>query len=70
LSKTKTDPHALQSEFLARNLGKQLIVFLINGVRLSGKLRQFDQYCLLIESDSQQQLIFKSAVSAIMAAAR
>lgn len=70
VSKPRLDPHALQSAFLAGNLGKTITVFLTNSVRLSGKLAQFDQYCLLIESENQQQLIFKHVIAMIMATPR
>lgn len=58
--------NALQSAFLSANLNKVVSVFLINGIRLIGKLRQFDQFCLLLEApDGAKQLIFKHAVSTI-----
>lgn len=70
IPKYGTDPHALQSTFLASCMGKPIVIHLANGVRLSGKLAEFDQYCLLIKSENQQQLIFKHAVSTVIAAPR
>lgn len=59
-------PHALQSAFLSGNLGKLVTIFTINGIKLVGKLRQFDQFTLLLEGpDRIRSLIFKHAVSTI-----
>ncbi len=58
------DPHALQSAFLAANLNRVVTVFTLNGIKLVGRLRQFDQYCILLEGpDGANSLIFKHAIS-------
>lgn len=57
--------------FLNTYVGKPVTVFLVNGIRLVGKLRQFDQFCLLLEgADGVSQLIFKHAISTIQPPAR
>jgi host factor-I protein len=38
-------------------------VFLVNGIRLSGRLAAFDQFVVLLESGSGSQLVFKHAIS-------
>ena len=43
-------------------------IFLIGGVRLVGKIRGFDKYSVVLESNQQDQLIFKHAISTITAA--
>ena len=40
-------------------------IFLIGGVRLVGKNRGFDKYSVVLESNNQDQLIFKHAISTI-----
>jgi host factor-I protein len=40
-------------------------IFLIGGVRLVGKIRGFDKYSVVLESNNQDQLIFKHAISTI-----
>ena len=40
-------------------------IFLIGGVRLVGKIRGFDKYSVVLESNQQEQLIFKHAISTI-----
>ncbi len=67
--KAKPNPHALQSAFLAGNLGKPITAFLINGVMLTGKLRQFDQFTLLLQGpDGLNSLVFKHAITTVMSA--
>lgn len=63
--------NALQAAFLCHHLNKVVSVFLINGIRLVGKLKQFDQFTLLLEDkEGTRQLVFKHAVSTIQPPAR
>jgi len=62
----KRGPHELQIEFLTANLGHPVTVFLMNGIKLVGKLRQFDVYTLLLSGDAGDSLIFKHATSTII----
>ena len=43
-------------------------VFLIGGVRLVGKIKGFDKYSVVLESNNQDQLIFKHAISTVTTA--
>ncbi|MDW0109150.1 RNA chaperone Hfq [Sporosarcina aquimarina] len=38
-------------------------VFLTNGFQLKGIIKSYDNYTVLLESDSKQQLIYKHAIS-------
>ncbi|CAN5871600.1 RNA chaperone Hfq [soil metagenome] len=40
-------------------------VYLLNGAKLMGKIKSFDKFSVLMESGSQEQLIFKHAISTI-----
>ncbi|MFN2513354.1 MAG: RNA chaperone Hfq [Pyrinomonadaceae bacterium] len=40
-------------------------VYLLNGAKLMGKIKSFDKFSVLLESGSQEQLIFKHAISTI-----
>jgi host factor-I protein len=40
-------------------------IYLVNGVKLIGRIRSFDKYSILIENNQQEQLIFKHAISTI-----
>ncbi|HYQ91595.1 MAG TPA: RNA chaperone Hfq, partial [Candidatus Competibacteraceae bacterium] len=62
--KLKVDPHALQSAFLKANLNRAVTVYTINGVKLIGKLRQYDHFTVLLEGpDGVNSLTFKHAIS-------
>ena len=41
-------------------------VYLVSGVKLSGRIRSFDKFALILESNGQEQLIFKHAISTVM----
>lgn len=70
-SKLKREANALQSAFLGAHLNRPVTVFTINGIRLGGKLRQFDQFTLLLQGpDGVDSLIFKHAITTISPAGR
>lgn len=41
-----------------------ITVHLLNGVKVSGKIRCFDKYSLVLETTTLEQLIFKHSISA------
>lgn len=43
-----------------------LTVFLINGVKLQGKITQHDAITFLLEREDSRQLLFKHAIATIM----
>lgn len=46
---------------------KTVKVFITNGFQIAGTITEFDQYCIMVESnyENKQSLIFKSAISTI-----
>ena len=42
-------------------------VFLTSGVKLSGRIKSFDKFSLLLESDGGEQLVFKHAIATVSA---
>lgn len=38
----------------------------MSGVKLSGRIKSFDKYSLVLETNNQEQLIFKHAVSTVV----
>lgn len=46
--------------------GKQITVHLLNGAKVSGSVRSFDKYAIVLETNTQEQLIFKHSVSALL----
>ncbi len=45
--------------------GKHITVHLLNGAKVSGNVRSFDKYSIVLETTTQEQLIFKHSVSAL-----
>ena len=58
----------IQDNFLnaARRERIPVTIFLIGGVKLMGKIRSFDKYSVILESNHQEQLIFKHAISTVV----
>ena len=58
----------IQESFLnsARKEKSIITIYLLSGVKLSGRIKSFDKYSLVLETNNQEQLIFKHAVSTIV----
>ena len=58
----------LQDLFLntVRKQKISLTIFLINGVKLTGVVTSFDNFCVLLRRDGHSQLVYKHAISTIM----
>ncbi|MGQ9634758.1 MAG: RNA chaperone Hfq [Bryobacteraceae bacterium] len=58
----------IQEAFLnnARREKTFLTIYLMSGVKLSGRIKSFDKYSLVLETNSQEQLIFKHAISTVV----
>ncbi|CDI08315.1 RNA-binding protein Hfq [Agrobacterium pusense] len=58
----------LQDLFLntVRKKKISLTIFLINGVKLTGVITSFDNFCVLLRRDGHSQLVYKHAISTIM----
>ena len=50
----------------ARKEKIELTIYLLNGVPLKGKVTSFDNFTIIIENESKQNLIYKHAVSTII----
>ena len=65
---SEKERHNLQDMFL-NTLRKEHIpcaVFLVNGIKLVGKIESFDQYMVLLRGNDQAvQAIFKHAISTV-----
>jgi host factor-I protein len=54
-----------ESFFHAARLGnKHITVELLNGARLSGRVRSFDKYSVILETSTLEHLVFKHSISA------
>ncbi len=58
----------IQDSFLnsARKDRVPLTIYLLSGVKLTGRIRSFDKYSVVLESNNQEQLIFKHAISTVV----
>jgi len=58
----------LQDAFLnsARKERLPVTIYLTSGVKLTGRVRGFDKYCVVFETNHQEQLIFKHAISTVV----
>jgi len=43
-----------------------MTIFLINGVKLTGVVTSFDNFCVMLRRDGHSQLVYKHAISTIM----
>jgi host factor-I protein len=57
----------IQDSFLntARKEKNNITIYLLSGVKLTGRIRSFDKYSVVLETNNQEQLIFKHAISTV-----
>jgi host factor-I protein len=69
---TKATPQNIQDAFLntVRREKSTVTVYLLHGAKLTGRIKSFDKFSVLLETGSQEQLIFKHAISTISHARR
>jgi len=58
----------IQDSFLntARKERQNITIYLVSGVKLTGRIRSFDKYSVVLETSNQEQLIFKHAISTVV----
>lgn len=68
-SKVSSEGHQfnIQDSYFSRLRREKIVttIYLVNGVKLIGKIKSYDKYSILIENNQQEQLIFKHAISTI-----
>ena len=62
-------PQNIQDAFLnnARKDRTIVTVYLVSGVKLTGRIKSFDKYSLVMDANNQEQLIFKHAIATVVA---
>jgi len=65
-------PYKLQETFLntARKQKIRVSIYLVNGIRLQGRIRSFDTYTILLDDGRNQTLVFKHAITTIIPSER
>jgi host factor-I protein len=59
----------IQDSFLNHVRKERIVVtlLLVGGAKLSGRIKSFDKYAIVLEGNGQEQLIFKHAISSVAA---
>lgn len=70
MSKPGSSTINIQDSFFyqLRKDARPISVFLVNGKRLTGVLRRFDRYAVILESHGEEQLVYKHAIASIVPA--
>jgi host factor-I protein len=57
----------LQDIFLKhlRDHGSEVTMFLVNGIRLQGQIKMFDNFTVQLDRGNSTQMVYKHAISAI-----
>jgi host factor-I protein len=64
------NPVNIQNTFFnqARKDRSRVTVYLTSGIKLVGRIKSFDKFTVILESNSGDQMIFKHAISTVSAA--
>jgi host factor-I protein len=67
MSDGKPAPQNIQDAFLntVRREKTTVTIYLVNGAKLTGRIRSFDKFSILLEAGAHEQLVFKHAISTI-----
>ncbi|MEK6289595.1 MAG: RNA chaperone Hfq [Acidobacteriota bacterium] len=67
MEKPPQQQNTIQDSFLnsARKDRSNVTIYLMSGVKLTGRIKSFDKYSVILEAGSQEQLIFKHAISTV-----
>ena len=62
---SKDNVHRLQDTFLDHLKRKRtpVTIFLANGVKLQGVVSGFDAFCVMLERDGMQQIVYKHSIT-------
>lgn len=66
-TKSETKAQNIQDVYLnnVRREKAPVTIFLMSGVKLMGRLKGFDKFSVILDSNHQEQLIFKHAISTV-----
>lgn len=58
---------SIQDDFLnrLRKAETPVLLLLVDGTRLTGRIKSFDRFSILLESQGQEQLLFKHAIATV-----
>jgi len=60
-------PPNVQDSFMnhARRERVNVTIYLVNGAKLAGRIKNFDRFAIILESNGVDQMLFKHAISTI-----
>jgi host factor-I protein len=60
-------PPNVQDSFLNHARRERIIVtvYLVNGAKLTGRIKNFDRFAIILETNGVDQMLFKHAISTI-----
>ena len=61
-------PENIQDAFLNQLRRERTLVTLCltSGAKLTGRIKQFDKYAIILESENHEQLVFKHAIATLL----
>jgi host factor-I protein len=67
MEKAANGSQNLQDEFLHQLRKERQIttIYLMNGYKISGKIKGFDRFTVIVDSNGQEIMVFKHAISTI-----
>lgn len=62
-------PPNVQDSFLNHTRRERLVVtiYLVSGVKVTGRIKNFDKFAIILDNNGVDQLLFKHAISTISA---
>jgi host factor-I protein len=65
----ESSPENMQGVFLdaLKRMQQGISIYLVNGIKLNGRVFAHDQYSILLEDEKTLQLVYKQAISTIVA---
>lgn len=63
--KTKRIPHQVQKRLYDKFLKQSVVIHLTSGIKVKGKLTEYDEYTLAVSVKNDEVMIFKHAIALI-----
>ncbi|AIE61786.1 RNA chaperone Hfq [Bacillus methanolicus] len=61
----KKEPHHVQKRLYQKFLNQSVVVHLVSGLKVKGKLTEYDQYTIAVSVKKEEMMIYKHAISLI-----
>ncbi|OHR74073.1 RNA chaperone Hfq [Bacillus sp. UMB0893] len=61
----KRNPHHTQNRLYHKYLNQSVVIHMLTGLKVKGKLLEYDHYCIAVLIQEDEILIFKHAIALI-----